>query len=55
MISPHQQRDIILPFVFRLDGIFFFPKRQAAQPCLIWQGGVAQPSAAARQLAQISA
>lgn len=54
MTSPHQQRDIILPFVFGLDGIFLFPKWQAAQPCLVWQRGVAQPSAAARQLAQIS-
>lgn len=53
MTSPHQQRDTILPFVFRLDDIFFFPKRQAAQPRPGWQGGAAQPSAAAWQPAQI--
>lgn len=53
MTSPHQQRDTILPFVFGLDDIFFFPKWQAARPRPGWQGGAAQPSAAARHLAQI--
>lgn len=53
MTSPHQQRDTILPFVFGLDDIFFFPKWQAARPRPGWQGGAAQPSATARHLAQI--